>query len=86
MGVGKICPECGAELEYDEIEEAVVCTCCDRFSADPNNIDRDIELYNIIKENERFLKEWEADDPPEGCLACGGPYPDCTTSCTLFDD
>lgn len=24
--------------------------------------------------------------PPEGCRACGGPYPDCTSSCPLFDD
>lgn len=23
---------------------------------------------------------------PEGCRACGGPYPSCTTSCKLFDD
>ena len=32
---------------------------------------------------------YEADDDeevPEGCRACGGPYPDCTTSCSLFDD
>lgn len=26
------------------------------------------------------------DDIPEGCIACGGPYPDCTISCKLFDD
>lgn len=23
---------------------------------------------------------------PEGCRACGGPYPDCVTSCNIFDD
>ena len=23
---------------------------------------------------------------PEGCRACGGPYPNCKTSCPLFDD
>ena len=26
------------------------------------------------------------DDIPEGCVACGGPYPDCMTSCSIFDD
>ena len=26
------------------------------------------------------------DDIPEGCSACGGDYPNCTTSCPLFDD
>ena len=25
-------------------------------------------------------------DIPEGCAACGGPYPDCMTSCKMFDD
>jgi len=25
-------------------------------------------------------------DEPEGCAACGGDYPNCTTSCPLFDD
>lgn len=24
--------------------------------------------------------------PPAGCGACGGPFPDCATSCRLFDD
>ena len=28
----------------------------------------------------------EEKDIPEGCAACGGPYPDCKTSCPLFDD
>ena len=26
------------------------------------------------------------DDIPYGCAACGGPYPQCKTSCKLFDD
>ena len=26
------------------------------------------------------------DDMPEGCSACGGPYPDCISSCEMFDD
>lgn len=25
-------------------------------------------------------------DMPEACKACGGPFPNCTTSCKLFDD
>lgn len=24
--------------------------------------------------------------PPPGCRACGGPWPQCQTSCNLFDD
>ena len=26
------------------------------------------------------------DDITEVCQACEGPYPDCTTSCSMFDD
>lgn len=26
------------------------------------------------------------EDMPECCAACGGPYPQCTTSCKIFDD
>lgn len=29
---------------------------------------------------------YDDDDIPEGCRACGGPYPDCTDSCPMFDD
>lgn len=28
----------------------------------------------------------DEDGVPFGCQACGGPYPQCKTSCTLFDD
>ena len=30
--------------------------------------------------------EDEEEEVPEGCAACGGPYPDCKSSCKLFDD
>lgn len=26
------------------------------------------------------------EDIPEGCRACGGPYPQCMISCKMFDD
>lgn len=26
------------------------------------------------------------DDIPEGCRACGGDYPNCKTSCPMYDD
>ena len=31
-------------------------------------------------------KAYGEDIPPEACRACGGPYPQCKTSCKLFDD
>ena len=30
--------------------------------------------------------DYDSDDIPEGCAACGGPYPDCKDSCDMFDD
>lgn len=35
---------------------------------------------------EEVLKAYEGDVPPAGCRACGGPYPQCKTSCKMFDD
>ena len=37
-------------------------------------------------EEEEDYEPFEYDGIPEGCLACGGDYPNCTTSCPLFDD
>jgi len=35
------------------------------------------------------LQEWEElfgdDSIPEGCRACGGDYPNCADSCSMFD-
>ncbi len=44
---------------------------------------------NLIDESEIIWEEDEdddVDDIPEGCRACGGPYPLCTDGCPLFDD
>lgn len=46
----------------------------------------DIELtteeeYELHKDDECIIIE----DIPEGCLACGGDYPNCCDSCTLFE-
>lgn len=35
---------------------------------------------------EYIWNEEDEDDIPPGCVACGGPYPDCKSSCKLFDD
>ena len=28
----------------------------------------------------------DGDGMPEGCAACGGPWPSCQTSCSMYDD
>lgn len=32
-----------------------------------------------------IIVDVDYDDMPEGCKSCGGPWPDCETSCVLFD-
>ena len=40
----------------------------------------------IFDDDDDFTYEDVADEVPVGCSACGGDYPNCTTSCPLFDD
>ena len=73
------CPECGAKMEKDDISWQ--CPDCGFFK---------LKSYyaRLEEQNERFLKSYfDDDDLPEGCAACGNPaYPDCQSSCPLFDD
>lgn len=36
--------------------------------------------------NEDAFDMTDPGDMPMGCVACGGPWPDCQTSCSMFDD
>jgi len=56
--------------EMDEYETFWSCDECDEF------------IYRPGYEPD----EDEEDDMPECCAACGGPYPQCMTSCKIFDD
>lgn len=40
---------------------------------------------NDAEENIGFWDD-DDDDIPEGCAACGGDWPRCTSSCPLYDD
>ena len=43
-------------------------------------------VENKIKSQDDYRENCAADDGmPEGCAACGGDYPNCTTSCPLYD-
>lgn len=44
------------------------------------------EWGQCVYECPKCAAEYEDDDIPEGCIACGGPYPECMTSCNMFDD
>lgn len=74
------CFECGGSMELVE-GDVLVCTVC-RHSVD-------IEDYGYEDEYDDYyssVSDDDDDDMPEGCLACGGPYPKCTISCNLFDE
>ena len=44
------------------------------------------ENYDYFFESELYNNDEYEDEPDAGCQACGGPYPQCKTSCDRFDD
>ena len=78
------CDECNASLNdqpgFDPNCGSWVCTECGQLNyIDENKVIDDSASYS-------FEDASDDDDIPEGCAACGGPYPDCTSSCPMFDD
>lgn len=73
------CIECGNIMTKVD-EEVLVCPIC-RHSVD-------IEDYGCENEYDDYYSSVsdESDTIPGGCSACGGPYPQCTISCNLFDE
>ena len=43
------------------------------------------DLYEVDLDDDDEDGE-DDDDIPEGCRACGGPYPDCSDSCPIYGD
>lgn len=93
------CIYCGCEnsLTEDNIFSGFItqynCPFCNgHMRRNPSNFnwyiceECDEELELDTSTNEFILEYNNDDDVPEGCAACGGPYPDCTSSCPLFDD
>lgn len=66
------CPECGSEMRYSYNKSEFKCFDCGLIMDED---DWDFEHDEV-----------NADIPPYGCRACGGPWPNCKTSCKLFDD
>lgn len=78
FGGNYICSECGAKMQFEDEEwkDTLVCPKCGY------SIGIDEFLDGGDEENYRP----PYDNMPEGCAACGGPYPDCVTLCELFDN
>lgn len=77
-----ICNNCGAIMDCTEDPEGgcdiLVCPNCGEMV---DEMDYEYEGEDDDEEYDSFSNEL-----PSGCAACGGPYPQCTTSCKLFDD
>lgn len=76
-----ICNKCGAVMDLkknpdEEVFGELICPACGW------NIGEDEYEYD----DGDPLKDGISGDIPEGCAACGGPYPSCRESCPIFDD
>ena len=53
----------------------------------PDEDDYDPSEYGDGTDYEPNYESWEDEEEmPEGCRACGGPWPECKISCSLYDD
>nr|DAQ19124.1 MAG TPA: DNA-directed RNA polymerase II subunit [Caudoviricetes sp.] len=75
-----ICNQCGALMDRMEDPKGG----CDIFTCPACKWTIDEMEYEY--EDDELLEVNEEDTLPPGCRACGGPYPQCKTSCKLFDD
>lgn len=69
------CPNCGVTMGYNYFKDAFKCPKCGRI----------IDAYEAVA----LLADEDKDDEDEKpfvCRTCGGPWPDCRTSCKMFDD
>ena len=64
------CPSCGYNIWDDEAEYGDGYSCLEATYEDDFGYDNYSDISEI----------------PEGCSACGGPYPNCIDGCNLFDD
>jgi DNA-directed RNA polymerase subunit RPC12/RpoP len=73
-----ICNNCGAIMDLKEDPDGgcdiLVCPNC---GEEVDEMDYEYEWGDDDEDN--------SDKTPKGCIACGGPYPQCTSSCKLFD-
>lgn len=77
-----VCNKCGAVMDIKEPYD-YICPGCG-WEADGMEYEYD---YGEEREwSPNMLDMLGEDIPPECCMACGGPYPDCKLSCKLFDE
>lgn len=72
--------DCGEHMYPVGDTDEFVCPCC--------GAKWDLLDYELHGPYSNILRPiFGPDDPGEGCIACGNPaYPNCKSSCGLFDD
>lgn len=86
------CPDCHVLCIREE--DVFQCPTCDYYICDSDIEDGEgyptlASTYEDRDEEDEYPlpDDYESEeDIPECCIACGGPYPQCTTSCKIFDD
>lgn len=78
------------ELVYSDDGEIIACPECTCYD-DIEEVDDDKFVCKQCGHKFTIKTAYLLDLPydpeiPSGCLACGGPYPDCKSSCNIFDD
>lgn len=74
------CFECKARM--DLVDDVLVCPNCGH-SVELEEWAFEEEAYEEFQSSFGYTSALEQ---PECCRACGGPWPDCETSCKIFDD
>lgn len=76
-----ICTHCGALM--NTVGDSFECPNCGKSIRvkgyeydEPDDVEWSSAITNM----------YDGDTPGAGCMACGGPYPNCKTSCSIFDD
>ena len=67
------CPDCGTTMGFSYSKMEFKCPDCGRVA--------DVGEAMLFQDDEP-----DGDEIPFVCRTCGGPWPDCRTSCKMFDD
>ncbi len=82
------CQDCGIYMDFkkghkNDLDGKWICLNCNA------EVDEQAVYIQLSDENDEYDEYYQDEynnDVPEGCQACGGPYPNCKVSCKLFDD
>lgn len=75
------CPHCGDTMKFNFSTNIFKCFSCG-YTAD----EEDGENMAYSDDYDSIFGKPSEDEKPESCIACGGPWPSCKSSCKIFDE